>query len=59
MCTLYRYAVSQLIDLLSGFTANLVLYQLGDIAWRLQFGSAFIPAVPLIIGIYFCPGMLE
>ncbi|KAL8893487.1 MAG: hypothetical protein Q9192_005214, partial [Flavoplaca navasiana] len=38
-----------------GFTANLVLYQIGDIAWRLQFGSAFIPAVPLIIGIYFCP----
>ena len=27
----------------------------GHIAWRLQFGSAFIPAVPLLIGIYFCP----
>lgn len=27
----------------------------GDIAWRLQLGSAFIPAVPLLIGIYFCP----
>ncbi|KAL8678380.1 MAG: hypothetical protein Q9186_005274 [Xanthomendoza sp. 1 TL-2023] len=38
-----------------GFTANLVLYQLGSIAWRLQVGSAFIPAVPLIIGIYLCP----
>lgn len=24
-------------------------------AWRLQIGSAFIPAVPLAIGIYFCP----
>ncbi|KAL9594523.1 MAG: hypothetical protein Q9219_006987 [cf. Caloplaca sp. 3 TL-2023] len=38
-----------------GFTANLILYRVGDIAWRLQLGSAFIPAVPLIIGIYFCP----
>ncbi|KAL8727745.1 MAG: hypothetical protein Q9166_005858 [cf. Caloplaca sp. 2 TL-2023] len=38
-----------------GFTANLALYQTGSIAWRLQLGSAFIPAVPLIIGIYFCP----
>jgi hypothetical protein len=27
----------------------------GHIAWRLQFGSAFIPAIPLLIGIYFCP----
>ncbi|KAL8773575.1 MAG: hypothetical protein Q9209_001680 [Squamulea sp. 1 TL-2023] len=38
-----------------GFSANLILFQIGDIAWRLQLGSAFIPAVPLIIGIYFCP----
>ena len=27
----------------------------GSIAWRLQLGSAFIPAVPLILGIYFVP----
>ncbi|KAF9451300.1 hypothetical protein P691DRAFT_699702 [Macrolepiota fuliginosa MF-IS2] len=38
-----------------GFCANLALYQVGDIAWRLQLGSAFLPAVPLVIGIYFCP----
>lgn len=25
----------------------------GDIAWRLQLGSAFIPAVPLLLGIFF------
>lgn len=37
-----------------GFCANLAVYQVGDIAWRLQIGSAFIPAVPLTIGIYFC-----
>lgn len=42
-----------------GFSANLALYQTGRIAWRLQLGSAFIPAVPLIIGIYFCPGELH
>lgn len=38
-----------------GFCANLALYQVGKIAWRLQLGSAFLPAVPLVIGIYFCP----
>ena len=38
-----------------GTCANLAVYQVGDIAWRLQFGSAFIPAVPLLIGVYFCP----
>lgn len=38
-----------------GFCANLAVYNTGDIAWRLQLGSAFIPAVPLVIGIYFCP----
>jgi hypothetical protein len=27
----------------------------GAIAWRLQLGSAFIPAVPLLVGIWFCP----
>jgi MFS family permease len=38
-----------------GFSANLVVVNTGHIAWRLQFGSAFIPAVPLLIGIYFTP----
>ncbi|KAF2119071.1 hypothetical protein BDV96DRAFT_370210 [Lophiotrema nucula] len=38
-----------------GFCANLAVYRVGAIAWRLQIGSAFIPAVPLTIGIYFCP----
>lgn len=39
----------------SGFCANLAVYKVGAIAWRLQLGSAFLPAVPLMIGIYFCP----
>ena len=38
-----------------GFCANLAMYKVGTIAWRLQLGSAFIPAVPLVLGIWFCP----
>jgi hypothetical protein len=38
-----------------GFCANLVVANVGHIAWRLQLGSAFIPAVPLVLGVYFCP----
>ena len=42
--------------ILLGTCANLVFVNSPDnIAWRLQFGSAFVPAVPLLIGIYFCP----
>lgn len=38
-----------------GFCANLAVFRIENIAWRLQLGSAFIPAVPLIIAVYFCP----
>ncbi|KAL2450288.1 Polyol transporter 5 [Exophiala dermatitidis] len=38
-----------------GTCANLAVKDTGKISWRLQFGSAFIPAVPLLVGIYFCP----
>jgi len=38
-----------------GTCANLAVKDTGAISWRLQLGSAFIPAVPLVIGIYFCP----
>lgn len=41
--------------ILLGTSANLAVKDVGSIAWRLQLGSAFIPAVPLLIGIYFCP----
>lgn len=34
----------------------MIVENTGRIAWRLQLGSAFIPAVPLAVGIYFCPG---
>ena len=38
-----------------GFSANLAVANTGAISWRLQLGSAFIPAVPLVFGVYFCP----
>jgi MFS family permease len=38
-----------------GTCANLAVKDVGPIAWRLQLGSAFIPAVPLVLGVWFCP----
>ena len=39
-----------------GFSANLAVVDTPAwITWRLQLGSAFIPAVPLLLGIYFVP----
>jgi len=34
----------------------MIVENTGRIAWRFQLGSAFIPAVPLAFGVYFCPG---
>ena len=45
----------KLLGIFLGTCANLAVGRAGDIAWRLQFGSAFIPAVPLVLGVYFCP----
>lgn len=41
--------------ILLGTCANLVFSHSGSMAWRLQFGSAFLPAIPLLCGIWFCP----
>ncbi|KAG6850372.1 hypothetical protein H0H93_014326 [Arthromyces matolae] len=38
-----------------GTSANLVFVDVGKIAWRLQIGSAFLPAVPLTLLIFLCP----
>ncbi|KAL7419430.1 hypothetical protein Q5752_006268 [Cryptotrichosporon argae] len=38
-----------------GCTANLAVYKVGRLAWRLQLGSAFIPAVPLLLFVYTTP----
>ena len=43
------------VGIFLGTCANLAVGKTGEISWRLQFGSAFIPAVPLAILIYFCP----
>lgn len=34
--------------------ANAILRNCGDITWRLQIGSSFLPAVPLALLIFFC-----
>ncbi|KGB80306.2 sugar transporter [Cryptococcus deuterogattii R265] len=38
-----------------GFAANVIVKDTGKIAWRLQLGSAFIPAFILMLGIWFTP----
>ncbi|KIM73040.1 hypothetical protein PILCRDRAFT_803132 [Piloderma croceum F 1598] len=38
-----------------GFATNVIVENMGKIAWRLQLGSAFIPAVPLAMFIFLCP----
>lgn len=38
-----------------GFAANVIVKDTGAIAWRLQLGSAFIPSLILMVGIFFCP----
>ncbi len=38
-----------------GTCANLAMVNVGKNAWRLQLGSALIPAIPLILFIFFCP----
>ncbi|KAG6023009.1 hypothetical protein E4U41_002112 [Claviceps citrina] len=38
-----------------GFAANVIVKDTGKIAWRLQFGSAFLPSLILMMGIFFCP----
>ncbi|KAJ5094860.1 hypothetical protein N7456_010721 [Penicillium angulare] len=38
-----------------GYSANLAVMKVGKLAWRLQFGSAFIPAIPLLVGVFLCP----
>lgn len=38
-----------------GTCANLAVGKTGNISWRLQYASAFIPAVPIVLGTWFCP----
>ncbi|KAJ5491189.1 hypothetical protein N7539_002756 [Penicillium diatomitis] len=43
------------IGIFLGFCANVIVKDTGDLSWRLQLGSAFIPSFILMIGIFFCP----
>ncbi|KAI5459729.1 putative facilitated glucose transporter [Mariannaea sp. PMI_226] len=43
------------VGIFLGFCANVIVKDVGPIAWRLQLGSAFIPSFILGIGIFFCP----
>lgn len=49
------WQISVAFGILLGLSANLAVVNTGAIAWRLQLGSAFIPAIPLLCGIYFVP----
>jgi hypothetical protein len=45
-----------------GFCANMAMADVGRYAWRYQLGSAFLPAIPMTIGVsgpVFCVGLLE
>ncbi|KIW69014.1 hypothetical protein PV04_04918 [Phialophora macrospora] len=38
-----------------GFVANAAVYHYGDNAWRLQLAGPFLPTIPLLSMLYFCP----
>lgn len=46
---------SHFSGILCGYSANLAVGKVPQISWRLQLGSAFIPAIPLLLGVWFCP----
>jgi hypothetical protein len=56
MLPTFPIAIAVLTDH-SGFCSNLVFYRIGPLAWRFQLAAAFAPAVPIVILIWFCPGM--
>ncbi|KUI67412.1 Putative polyol transporter 1 [Cytospora mali] len=41
--------------ILIGFCSNLVFYRIGPLAWRFQLAAAFVPAIPVLIFVWFCP----
>ncbi|KAI0808764.1 hexose transporter [Xylaria sp. FL0064] len=47
------------LGIVLGFSANLIVLDVGDLTWRLQLGSALIPAIPLLLGILFTPESLR
>ena len=43
--------------ILLGFCSNLIFYRVGRLAWRFQMSAAFVPAIPILIFVWFCPGI--
>ncbi|KUI53369.1 putative polyol transporter 6 [Cytospora mali] len=41
--------------ILIGFCSNLVFYRIGPLAWRFQLAAAFVPAIPVLVFVWFCP----
>ncbi|ROV92581.1 hypothetical protein VMCG_08959 [Cytospora schulzeri] len=41
--------------ILVGFCSNLIFYRIGPLAWRFQLAAAFVPAIPILIFVWFCP----
>ncbi|KAL1893498.1 hypothetical protein Sste5346_006326 [Sporothrix stenoceras] len=41
--------------ILVGLSVNLIFYQIGPLAWRFQLGSAFVPAIPVVFFVWWCP----
>ncbi|ROW10721.1 hypothetical protein VPNG_05100 [Cytospora leucostoma] len=41
--------------ILVGFCSNLIFYRIGPLAWRFQLAAAFVPAIPVLILVWFCP----
>lgn len=39
-----------------GFSANLAVFDVKILHWRLQLASAALPAIPLLVLIFVCPG---
>jgi len=52
---MFGFAYLATSGIFAGFAANCAVRNTGKIAWRLQLGSAFIPAFFLLLGIWFCP----
>ena len=46
-----------LIYLYRGFCSNLIFYRIGRLAWRFQLAAAFVPAIPILIFVWMCPGV--
>lgn len=41
--------------ILVGYSCNLMFMDIGPHAWRFQLAAAFVPAVPLLLLVWFCP----